>query len=108
VRTSNEASGMAGREGEFRTKQYTPVKWEDADKYGFTADPSLGHTKGVDGTIRVGDTVLMACPAEEAAANLIRHSRAVARHSNSQFQALQQRAAEMGTAAELLEDDPDE
>jgi len=106
VRTANEASGMAGREGEFRSNGYEPVKWDEAKKLGFTADPSLGHVKGPDGTIRVGDTVLMAAPAEMAAANLIRHQRRTERAANSQFRNLQARAAEMGTAVQIIEDEP--
>ena len=106
VRKANEASGMSGREGEWRSKGYDVVKWEEAAQYGFSPDESLGHIKGPDGTIRVGDTVLMAAPADVAAANLIRHERKTSASANAHFAQLQDRAARMGTEAKLTEDEP--
>jgi len=62
------ASGDAdGRKvAEWRAKGYLPVKWEDADKYGIDLESSAA-VKGPDGTVRLGDVVLMAAPAKVAA-----------------------------------------
>lgn len=65
---SQAASGDAdGRKvAEWRAKGYIPVRWEDADKYGIDLESSAA-VKGPDGTVRLGDVVLMAAPAKVAA-----------------------------------------
>lgn len=107
VRVANQSSGMGSRVGEFSTLMgYRPVKWEDADQYGIQVDETLGHQKGPDGTVRVGDTMLMVCDAEQAAANYIKQERETQRQANDKLVALEARAATMGATVVINNDEP--
>lgn len=53
---------------EWKAKGYIPVMWEDAEKYGINLQDSAA-VKGPDGSVRLGDVVLMAAPAKVAAAH---------------------------------------
>lgn len=67
------ASGDAdGRKvAEWKAKGYIPVAWDDAAKYGINLKDSAA-VRGVDGSVRLGDVVLMAAPAKIAAAHYYR------------------------------------
>ena len=68
---SRHARPNGGGDGDaaaFMGRGYVAVTKDDLAKYGITQMQPHWQV-GADGTIRLADTVLMACPAEQAAAN---------------------------------------
>lgn len=53
---------------EWRAKGYSVLQWDDAIKHGYKVDLSAA-IKGADGSVRLGDLVLMVAPAPVAAAH---------------------------------------
>jgi hypothetical protein len=68
-RPNGEAEGR--RVAEFKRKGYTKPTWDEVMAAGYDLT-TCGAIKGPDNSIKLGDTVLMWCPAPIAAANVRR------------------------------------
>jgi len=108
---------------EYASRGYRIVKWDEADGLGLNltspdGTAQVAATRATDGTVRVGDQLLMVCPAEK----VVRHARALAELQRSQFEArvsapMERAVNEVNTASgydgrtagasfQIVEDDP--
>lgn len=67
VRNQSATGGTDAKMTQFRMDGYAPVKWEDLQKLGISVTDAA--QRAPDGTVVCGDTTLMLCPRERAAAN---------------------------------------